>query len=374
MVFTLEHYPAPDIERWTRPLAWCPTCDRVVTAMFAVKNPAKPLGRYGQQYVFRCPSSTCRHEVVHPYTLPAAAVIDWANPGTRIGDRPKPLAAKTLARIQAGLRRYARPITLEAAGHTFERTPGVRTWPVTDPLKTLHTTESKALVCPPLLVPVEGRNGKTARPTRAPHRAQTARHETALLVPAGGTWNDDARPVSEPMRTRTTRENEGVVMIPLRNHNRPKSVGEPLDTVAANGFHHALATVTPITQAPSASRATAAAQPASPSSARAWDPTALMPYDSGAFRSLNRPLPTQTTVDGDALLEAGISVDDCLFRMLLIEEIKLGMAFPAPFQLLGSKREKARLCGNAVTPPASRDLIACVVEAITGETILAAAA
>lgn len=358
-LFTLEIYPAPDIQRWTRPQAWCPTCDQVVTAMYAPKNPDRPLGRYGQQYVYRCPSVTCRNAVVHPYTLPAAAVIDWSNPGTRIGDRAKPLAPKTMARIEAGLRRYAVPITVEAAGHTFERRPGVRSWPVHDPLKTLHTTASKALACPPLLVPVEGRDGKTARLAAAPHRAQTARNETALLVPAGGTWNDAAWPVTDPMRTRTARENEGVVLIPLRNNNRPKSVREPLDTFAANGFHHGLARVLP---------ARAAGQ------ALAWDPTVLMAYDTGSFRSLTHPLPTQTTVEGDALLAAGITIEDCLFRMLLIEEIKLGMAFAPGFQLLGTKREQARLCGNAVTPPAARDLVACVVEAITGDDIYALAA
>ena len=30
-------------------------------------------------------------------------------------------------------------------------------------------------------------------------------------------------------------------------------------------------------------------------------------------------------------------------------------------------REQVRMAGNAVTPPAARDLIACVVAAITGE-------
>jgi len=34
--------------------------------------------------------------------------------------------------------------------------------------------------------------------------------------------------------------------------------------------------------------------------------------------------------------------------------------------VLGNKRERVRQLGNAVTPPAARDLIAAVVEAITG--------
>ena len=49
------------------------------------------------------------------------------------------------------------------------------------------------------------------------------------------------------------------------------------------------------------------------------------------------------------------------------------MAFAAPFILLGSKRERVRLCGNAVTPPVARDTVACVAEAITGDQYESAA-
>src|SRR6202011_3869720 len=106
-------------------------------------------------------------------------------PGTRIGDRAKPLSPKTLARIVAGFERYARPITLEAAGNTFERRPGVRTRPVDGPLATQTTTATQALACPP------------------------------RMVPAGGTWRDDAAPVTEPMPARTARENDGLAVPPF---------------------------------------------------------------------------------------------------------------------------------------------------------------
>jgi DNA (cytosine-5)-methyltransferase 1 len=406
-IFTLECYPAPDLNRWTRPRAWCPTCDQVVTAMYAPKNPAKPYGRYGAQYLYRCPSVSCRNSIVHPYVLPAAAAIDWTTPGERIGDRDRPLAPKTIARIEAGLRRYARPTVLEAAGNTFERRPGVRTWPADDPLRTLHTTASKALTCPPflavlrthggtvpatepmrtvvagtvahaLLVPVEGREGKAAAPATVPARTQTTRNETGLLVPAGGTWNEEARPVTEPMRTRTTRETEGVVVVPMRNHNRPKRATEPFDTFAAHGLHHALlmrnnnsrggdgAMSTPVTE-PMRTLTTAGHQ------SLIWSPNLLIPYDRTSMaRPVDAPLPTQTTVQGDALLEAGIAVEDCLFRMLMPDEIKRGMAFAPEFVLLGTKREQVKLAGNAVTPPAARDLIAAVIEAITGDDATAA--
>jgi DNA (cytosine-5)-methyltransferase 1 len=306
----------------------------VVTALPAPKNPRHPYGAYWQQYVYRCPQVACRNAIVHPYTLPAISVIDRAKPGSRIGDRREPLAPKTMARIAAGLARYA---------------PRARV--------------GQADAVPSLLVPVEARVGLEARPASRPMRVQTGRNETALLVPAGGTWNDEASPASAPMRTRTTRETEAVAMIPLRNNNRPKALAEPLDTFAAEGNHHGLASV----PGPRRSVEDGAED------AAGWRPGHLFAYDTGAFRALGRqPLPTQTTVEGDALVESAIAVEDCLFRMLLPAEIKLGMAFAREFRLLGTKREQVRMCGNAVTPPVARDLIAALVEAITGDEVCSA--
>lgn len=406
VVFWQDRYRRPDFERWTRPRAWCPSCAEVVTALRAPKNPRRPHGAYGQQYVFRCPHVRCRNDVVAPYVLPAAAAIDLSNPGRRIGDRTRPLKPKTYARIEAGLRRYApRGILLEAAGNTFERRPGVRTWPVEDPLRTVHTSPSKAIAHAPLMraagpagpaglqqiadvragealrglvVPVEGRDGKTAQPTGRPLRGQTGRNESGLLVPCGGTWNDHARSTGEPMRTRTTRDTEAVVVVPLRNHNRAKTAHDPLDTVAAAGNHHGLAMLmrnnngrgdpgqmcTPLDE-PARTLTTAGHQ-----SLVSWDPDVLYAYDTGALRGLDRPMPTQTAVDGDAVLQTDMRVEDCRFRMLVADEVKLGMAFDRGFVLLGtSSRDKVRMCGNAVTPPVSRDVAACVVEAVTGTSI-----
>ena len=55
--------------------------------------------------------------------------------------------------------------------------------------------------------------------------------------------------------------------------------------------------------------------------------------------------------------------------MLEPGEIQLGMAFPAAYRVRGNKRERVRQLGNAVTPPAARDLIACVTEWLTGQPI-----
>lgn len=96
---------APDLEPVIRPWAWCET-HGWVRALQVFKDPARRVGRYRAQYAYRCPQASCRNRVVEPPTLPAASIIDWTDPGTRIGDRERPLAPRTLDRIRAGIRRY----------------------------------------------------------------------------------------------------------------------------------------------------------------------------------------------------------------------------------------------------------------------------
>jgi DNA (cytosine-5)-methyltransferase 1 len=317
----------PDLDRWARPAAWCPRCERQVRCAQSWKRPDRaPWGRYRQQYVWRCPAAGCRAQV-EPATLPAAAAIDWSLPGARIGDRARPLAAKTRKRIEAGLRKHARPVALEAAGGTSERRPGVRAWP------------AHGLAAPP------------------------------MLVPAGGTWNEQARPVSEPFRTRTTRDAEALAcpqpfLAVLRNNATSQRVDAPLGTVTAAGNHHGLVIPPGVdgTRAPSPLEGCR--------SLAAW-PWMVVDYN-GPARRVCDPLPAQTTVAGCGLCSVEAAVDDCLFRMLEPHEIKLAMAFEPGYVLLGNKREQVRLAGNAVTPPAARDLVTALAEAVTGEEVSAA--
>ena len=415
-VFWQSRYREPDFAKWTRPLAWCPTCETDVQAIMLDKQPGKrrPM-RYGQQYTYRCPSISCRGARVQPYVLPAAAAIDWTIPGQRIGDRAKPLQPKTIARIEAGLRRYARPITLEAAGHTFERRPGVRTWPADRPLTALHTTASKALAVPPMLVPSGGTWNDDARPVAEPMRARTTRETeavvcppflaplrsgrartsrveqplativadganhalidpAAMLVPLEGRDGKQARGIDVPLRAQTARHQDALV-IPLRNNGvaRPAE-SHPLVTFAAGGTHQGVLNLPGMVMRNNTGGAEMSTPVGEPlrtltttghQSLIGWE-HALYGYDTGQLRMVAEPMPAQTSVRGDALLGAALSVEDCTFRMLTVEEIRDGMAFRPGYILLGSKRERVKMLGNAVTPPAARDLMAAVVEAITG--------
>lgn len=98
---------APNLEY--QPLAPCSQCGADVAARQAWRQ-GKTWGRYGErnQYVYVCPNG---HGPVHPYTVPAAAAIDWSLPSTRISDRTKPLSQNTLKRIAKGLEMFCQEQT-----------------------------------------------------------------------------------------------------------------------------------------------------------------------------------------------------------------------------------------------------------------------
>ncbi|MDV6980221.1 DNA cytosine methyltransferase [Mycobacterium intracellulare] len=331
VLFWRKGAPRPDIERVTAPAAVCPVHGHINARQVFKRTDRTPWGRYRQQYVYTCPTPRC-HQIVEPHYRPAADIIDWTLIGQRIGDRDRPLAAKTLARIRAGIERY---------------------WA-------------------PLLVPVEGRDGKQAAPVGQPARTMTTRNETGLLVPTGGTWRTDATPTAQPLPTRTTRENDGIAMTPfiaeLRGGgSKHRPVTDPLCTVVANGNHHGLVTTY------YGNGATRPASDALPTVTAVERHALLMRNntargDQGQMTTpATEPIRTITTTGHQSLLTAQrptIELDDVLFRMLEPYEIAAAMDFPRSYRILGNRREQVRQAGNAVTPPAARDLVGIIAQAL----------
>lgn len=372
----------------------------------------RPWGRYRAQYTYRCPNVACRNQIVEPTVRAAAEIIDWSLEGQRIGDRAKPLAEKTMRRIQAGIDRYWRPLIVEAAGNTYDASdprhpqhgqPGayMRAWPADDPLRTVHTTASKALA-----VPVEGRDGKTAQPLDGPLRTMTTRSETGIAVPCGGTWRESATSLADPLPTRTTRETDGLAFLTqfrervrdLDPHREPlttvvadganhglvqppapfiaelrgggsdaRSTTDPLSTVTASGNHHGL-----VTSYYGKDGTVPTGQPIP--TVTAVERHALLMRnntargDQGQMSTpVSEPARTVTTAGHQSLLDAEIptiDINDVRFRMLEPREIIAAMDFPGHYVVLGNRREQVRMAGNAVTPCAARDLVAVVAESL----------
>jgi DNA (cytosine-5)-methyltransferase 1 len=289
----------PDWDKWLRPRAWCSGCDAWVQAMQVFKTPGRDMGRYRTQYVYRCPSTSCRNQIVEPEALPAAAAIDWSIPGQRIGDRAKPLADKTIARIEAGLKKFSLPA------------------PATVP-----TRASDSLMVPPLLVPVEGRDGK------------------------------EARSAHDPLRTMTTRNETGLAWMPFIAELRgggsvARSVTDALATVTASGNHHGLVTPESVD----------------------WQDLLIPYYSNGTARTVAEPIGALSTRDRYAHVRGAVDINDVRFRMLEPHEIGRAMSFADDYIVLGSKRDKVRQYGNAVTPNAAEVILCALVEAINGEEL-----
>lgn len=389
---------APDLDKALRPRAYCPRCNIVSESVQSFK-PGRTVGRYKQAYLYCCPRCGTQ---VEPGWLPAMDAIDWSIPGERVGDRLKP---KTRARIAAGIARYWGPIHLEAQGNQYDaadpkhRNYGdpdayYRAWPVEEPLKALHTSNSKALA-----VPVEGRDGKEARPTDLPLRTMTTRAETALVVNhVSGADDSRSRPTSQCLPTLVAGgQHASLVEQPfiaeMYGTSTARPVTEPAGTFTSGGNHHALVQ--------SYYGNTTEARPVTDpvGTLTTVDRYALIHRNNSGGAEMTTPvteeLRTLTTAGHQALLQAGTPtgrpkvspadlkaaeemVPDVLFRMFQPHEVAAGMAFPKTYNWQPpnrnrpvSNRDLVKAAGNAVTPPSARDLIGVCVESITGEEVAA---
>lgn len=393
IVFWRAGNARPNFEKWVRPEAYCPDHGLIQSAQ-VMKPGGSAMKTYGAQYTLRCPHLECNTEVF-PAVAGADTIIDWSLRGTRIGDRKKlgmdELAEKTMLRTFHGARRHWAPKIIEAAGNQYDaadpRHPQFgdpsayyRAWPVDEPLRTLHTTSSKALIVrgegnttpakpiespigsitaagsqflatPPLIVnQVSGSDASRSTLASAPLPALVAGgNHASLLIPVEGRDGKRARRADAPMRTQSTR-NETALVVPLRNHGTAKAATEPIDTVAASGNHHALVM-----------RNNGGGE-------TGWQSTPaelpLQTLTTAGHQSLiethTLPEPQETLTDD----EIWAMVYDSEFRMLEPHEIKRGMSFPTDYVLLGNKREQVKMAGNAVTPNAARDLVAACVESL----------
>lgn len=327
------------------PLAHCGTCDETVRCLQSWKNPNYRWGRYKAQYVYRCPNSKCRNSIIEPGWLPAASAIDWKLRGQRIGDRTKPLVPKTMARIAAGLKRYhGKAVSIDAVRGAEIISPVH-----SEPFQTQTTSYTRSL-----LVPVEGHEGKQAATVGDVLRTQTTRNETGLLVPAGGTWNDDARPLSDPMRALTTRDANAVVTIP-KSHLLMEYYG--------NGQMHPVSKAIPTISTTDRFAMVTTMRGTSPEHLAASNAPTTDPFGTFSAGGQHHAV-TEWTVP---------EIEDCEFRMLEPYEISAGMAFPKSYIMTGNKREQVKQAGNAVTPPAARDLFIVAALSLSGaETLVAA--
>lgn len=259
-IFSKRGVPMPVIE--PRPIAWCPQCEAIVESRqsWKLNDRRHKVGKYGAQYVYVCAAGQHPQHVVEPFVLPAAAAIDWSDLGTRIGDRAKPLAAATMRRIEVGIRMFARPTIVAAAGNTYDSAQGkggnyYRVNPTDGgPLPSQTATAESALSVPPFIANVRhgvDDHGRQYDPTEQPMPTAQTKIGDGVVVPPFidvARSNNRERGVDEPLAPVTTGLNQGLVSPPMilagydhlgGDERRIKpALDAPLGTVVANGRGH----------------------------------------------------------------------------------------------------------------------------------------
>lgn len=239
-----------------KPPCWCVRCEKIIGGLQVFKKPERPTRvAYGPQYYYVCPEC---HTTAVPAAAPAASIIDYSVPMTRIGEREKPLKPATRERIKRGLRRLATepfairlkqgrepaPLTIPlisgpgpasptmtfpVSGTTSETTPGNRAKDAgSTPLPTVSASGERGMVMA---------NHQHAVPkAAATHATQTVRTEGGLCLvtrtghkSANGTLARDA--VADPALGITTAGDLALILA-NRIHGVPKDARtHPAQTV-----------------------------------------------------------------------------------------------------------------------------------------------
>jgi site-specific DNA-cytosine methylase len=331
-VFWDKSLPAPDLDH--RPVARCHHCDGDVEAVWSWKTGLPPTGsvRYGKQYEYRCPS--CHRPIVPPMT-PSLAALDLSVLGTRIGDRPRPLAPATMARAERCRRRFAEfPAVLMPAKavHGSERHP----W---QPMATQTSQQETAILSTGTVLAAHRHNGDGQHIT-LPMDTVTTTHEKAVLL-AVDNFQGAPRGVDEPLPTQGGSETMAMLstgVVPFRKNTTPTIHGEAMPTVTSDQIPGLLFS--------------------------GWYKQNGSTGSETAPHPLTDPLGTLTAHDTTALLMAEwraalseLRLEDCYFRMMREYEIGRGCGFDVNFPgyegsyvVWGSARDQVDGFGNAVSP------------------------
>lgn len=243
----------PMVDLTPSPLAWCQECDREVESVQSWRN-GRTIGKYRQQYDYRCPSSSCRNALVEPYVLPAETVIDWTNLGTRIADRPMReffkgkgankhslgfhrLAPDTLSKIGRALTEYADwceliLVTTTHGGDDPRALPARLA-----PLPTRTAKIGDGFVTPPGAAIIEQRGGGSLyRPVTHPLSTLGTSRNHGLVIPYR---KGSGKPTSEPLLTLATRDSAGIVRPSYEVDDCMYRMLQPREALSAQRFDQA---------------------------------------------------------------------------------------------------------------------------------------
>lgn len=300
-------------------------------------------------------------------------VIDWSLRGTSIFGRKRPLAANTLLRIEAGLRKFggkaAEPFLVILRRNMHARS-------IDAPLPTLTAGAEHVGLCEPFLVDAcHGGDGhdRRAHSVDKPMGTQHAGGNRFGIVEPflmgmsqSGSNGSRLRSVDEPLNTITTADDFVPTNYGEREGQSPRchSIDKPAPTVVAGNTHalvepfilpHRQFTNMTVDDIDRPLR-TILASPGNGGCMGLVEPFFVPYYANGEAESIDDPLRTITTHDRFGLVTPDGRYLDILFRMLQPHELAAGMGFPKGYVITGNRSEQVRQIGNAVEVNQARAL------------------
>lgn len=249
----------------------------------------------------------------------ARDIIDWSLPAPSIYERKKPLSEKTMARIMEGLRKFGLKSSVICMEH------GGNVDSMDAPLRTITTAKGGAMaIAHPFLVELRGTDSGQVK-------------------------------------------------------NSPKSLDDPLSTIATSGAHHALVDFVSLLPQHSCGVLRPVSDPAptitTAGAVALVEPFLVEYYGTGGAQSVADPLNTVTSKDRHALVRPVIRVNgqeyllDIGFRMLQPHELAAAQGFPADYKFTGTKTDQVKQIGNAVPCGIARALVSAVLTQRASETV-----
>lgn len=324
-----------------QPTALCPKCEKDIQAIQRWKNPQKQFGKYRKQYTYVCP--VCATEVM-PYFYAAFNCIDWSDIGTRIGDRAKPLSENTMKRIEYGLKKYG-----TQSLYLSNYSPGYSK-PLTDAFGTVTNVDHHSLIHP-FIINDQHKTGVGFRVNGVEETLPTvpSMHQLKIVMPfimkeEHTRHMDYLRSVNDPIMTHSTRQSMALItpfMVEIKKTSKARSISDPVSTLTSIQYHGLI-------------------------THESWRSFLTYFYGSAQASAVDDPTGTISTRDRLAIISHQTPrIEDCYFRMLRPDEIKLAMAFDRDYIILGNQKDQVKQCGNAVTPPVMEWLVERAVESLS---------
>lgn len=245
---------------------------------------------------------------------------------------------------------------------------GVHARPAAEPLPTqVAGTTHDWLVQPGFLVETAQSHSERRRPRglAEPMPTMGTQPSSALVLPF--VVSAGSRPTTaagdDAMPTQTASERLGVVtpfVVTLRTNASADAATDPLRTACADGNHHVLVQGAAQLTMRDAGRMHVGdlAEPlrtqlatCSQSAILSRAPFLVSYYGQEQASPADAAVPAVTTLDRHGVVGPELRAEDCYFRMLQPHEIGAAMAFPAGYVVGGTKRDRVKQYGNAVTPP-----------------------